>query len=353
MQTHSLDTLVAATHDELYEVITDGGGGGGGVPAMIASRIGSGSSGSTTSSSASGWAPFRDINGLLADRDGRIYIMDGASLLDMTQPGSIVRSLGQINNGRYGVAAITPSGWLAMGKFHQRALILYGPVFGASTQQQTSDPSLASLLGAVLAPSSDTACGGVAAGCNERLVTSTPPPTSALVRSLPAPTGGEASSNGGTAAAASGAGASGESLALMARTVITVRVGDRAFVAHRALLAERCGYFRQLLASEGFAESVPATQLKATAVLADRLLVPEVCDLLKPRLLAAACTPVNVISYLQWAEAHNFTSLVAALKTYFITHCKAAAAAAPEQLVEQASQNPDLAAELIRDLARS
>ncbi|KXZ49668.1 hypothetical protein GPECTOR_20g525 [Gonium pectorale] len=363
--------LVAAAQDELYEVPTRDGGGAVALT-RIACRTSSGSTGSSSSACSS--AAFRDIKGLLAAGDGRIYIMDGDSVLEMSQSScgsAAIRSLGEINNARFGrLAAISPSGWLAIGNYPYQALTLQGPGFGAGTQQkQTSTPSsLASFLGAVLAPSS------------ESLAASAPPPTSALVRyhaPAPAPTGGEAtSSNGGAAAAAAGAGATGGSLALMARTVITVRVGDRAFVVHRALLAERCGYFKQLLASEGFVDSgaaevtlgkadpdvfgrllffiyynvldVPATQLQATVELAGRLLMPQVCELLKPRLLAAACTPTTIIPCLLWAEAHSFIALIPALKAYFVDHCKAAAATAPEQLDELISRSPALAAELWR-----
>ncbi|KXZ49662.1 hypothetical protein GPECTOR_20g519 [Gonium pectorale] len=180
----------------------------------------------------------------------------------------------------------------------------------------------------------------------------------------------------GTYAGASASGAAGSG----GSPVLTVRVGDRAFVVHRGLLAERCGYFKQLLESEGFAESgadevtlgeadpevfgrllcfiywdllaVPEAQLRMTLELAGRLLVPEVCEQLKPRVLTA-CTPATIISDMLWADAHNLAALIPDLKNYFIHNLKAVAAAAPEQLDDLTSRSPALAAEIFRTMARS
>ncbi|KXZ49642.1 hypothetical protein GPECTOR_20g499 [Gonium pectorale] len=110
--------------------------------------------------------------------------------------------------------------------------------------------------------------------------------------------------------------------------------------------------FGRLLAYSGVLD-VPATQLKATLELAARLLMPEVCELLKPRLLVAACTPATITSYLLWAEQRNLTALLPALKAFFLEHCKAVAEAVPEQLDELTARHPALAAELLRTLARA
>ncbi|KXZ49669.1 hypothetical protein GPECTOR_20g526 [Gonium pectorale] len=326
--------LVAATNDELYEVPTaDGGGGvGGGSRQPISISANTGRYRCSTSPGCGfmfPWKPRHGVQGLLATVDGGVCILDGSSLLEMDEEYGDIRAVPGIDDMHGSLPTVTASGWLAIGALRERVLKLYGP--GFRTRQYTPAP-LVSFLGGVRAASSvDHGGGSSAAG----------------------------SSNGSP--------------------VLTVRVGDRAFVAHRALLAEHSGYFRQLLASEGFAESGAAEmtlgeadpdvfgrllfymysgvlyllepQLKAAAQLADRLMMPDVCEQLKPRLLAA-CTPATIISYLLWAEEHNLTALIPALKHFFLEHCKAVAEAVPAQLDELTARHPALAAELFRTVAR-
>ncbi|KXZ49661.1 hypothetical protein GPECTOR_20g518 [Gonium pectorale] len=335
--------LLAATSTTVYSVHTGSG--------TVKGVAGPGNSSSVSCSSGrlqqncGAAASFTRISSMTASGYGQVYIMDDYSLREMTAPAWHVHTIHDTDRPagsiRFScssattpaVIAITSTGWLAVGDWHD--LVLYGPGFKST-------------VSAV--------------------------PTSALLRylaSAPAPTGGEASSNGGTAVE-SGTGASESS-------VLTVRVGDRAFAAHRVLLAERCEFFKKLLAVKGFAESgaaevtlgeadpdvfgrllafiywgvldVPATHLKAAVELAGRLLMPEVCELLKPRLLAA-CTPATVVSDLLWAEKYGLTGLVPLLTDFLIEHLKAAVAAAPEQVTVLTARSPALAAEVIRTMAR-
>ncbi|KXZ49675.1 hypothetical protein GPECTOR_20g532 [Gonium pectorale] len=353
-------TLIAATPYELYEVpiptttttttpttnTAAGGGGGGGGPQPVARMLaGDATSRSRFKDGLGTEARFGAVEAIVASGDGHTYIVDESRLRELTRPSGHVHTLdGSLPNSDVICCyppAITPSGWVAVGVYNVPGLAVYGPGFAPTAYAKR----------------------GLAAA-----------PTDALVRCLtatacPPPSAG---SGGGTGGGDCGRGCS-------ANAVLTVRVFDRAFVVHRALLEDRCGYFKGLLASEGFAESaadevalpdadpdvfgrllaymysgsldVPTEQLKATAELADRLLMPAVCEQLKPRLLAA-CTPATVVDDLLWADRHNLADLIPELKDKFVWNIKAAIAAAPEQLHELTSRSPTLAAEVIRTMAR-
>ncbi|KAG2450237.1 hypothetical protein HYH02_000334 [Chlamydomonas schloesseri] len=121
---------------------------------------------------------------------------------------------------------------------------------------------------------------------------------------------------------------------------LTVRVGKRRFFVHRGILSARCDYFKQRLARRdafvdaGAAEldlpdadpdafglllrwlytgavGIPLEQARGVAELADRLLLPELCASALST-LATAVTVHNIVDALLWAhachEAHGGSS---------------------------------------------
>ncbi|KAG2501965.1 hypothetical protein HYH03_000462 [Edaphochlamys debaryana] len=189
---------------------------------------------------------------------------------------------------------------------------------------------------------------------------------------------------GGSSSAGGGNGINGASLCAAAG-VVTVRVGDRAFPAHRSILAAGSDYFARLLAPGGsFADSAaaevalpdadpaafvhllsymycssfgePCTQvlqppselLRPTAALAGRLLMGGAVAALTSQLLAAA-RPDRVLEDLVWADAHGMVELRSRLLNFALTSRRSAALGGVEELVQAC---PQLAAELMRGLFR-
>ncbi|KXZ49663.1 hypothetical protein GPECTOR_20g520 [Gonium pectorale] len=299
-------------------------------------------------------ATFDDITGILCDGDGRLYIADGTALREMSSPGYHVHTLvancvgvsARLCGNAY--LAILPSGWLAVPA--DSTIKMLGPGFKPLPLSKQG----ASRLGPGLPP--------------------LPVPLSEMAKYLLASPGG-----GGTEAGGSGS-SGGHDGGPGASPVLTIRVGDRAFVAHRALLADRCEFFKRLLAREGFAESgademalpeadpdvfglllgwvywgvleVPDHLLRPTAELAGRLLMPGVCAELQERLLAAV-TPATAVGDLLWAERHSMTGLVSELKGFFARRLGEVVAAAPDALDELTRESPALAAELFRAVGRT
>ncbi|PNH09462.1 Kelch repeat and BTB domain-containing protein 12 [Tetrabaena socialis] len=166
--------------------------------------------------------------------------------------------------------------------------------------------------------------------------------------------GASTSSAGDDGGSASGSGGPGG-------RIVTVRVGDSAFDAHRSLLAHHSDYFKQLFDS-GFSDSgateivlsdvnaeafvwllaymyrgvleVPYNLLRPTAELAGWLFMPDVYHELAMRLMGA-CTPANTVSNLLWAEKHSMGELVAQLKAYFVRYTKEVVAATPRSAMEE------------------
>ncbi|KAG2441676.1 hypothetical protein HXX76_003294 [Chlamydomonas incerta] len=139
---------------------------------------------------------------------------------------------------------------------------------------------------------------------------------------------------------------------------VTVRVGERRFHLHRAILAARCDYFRQRLAEGSFADGrmpccgrdldlpdtepeafalllrwlytggvdVPPEKARGVVELADRLLLPELCDAAQAALLASVSAE-GVVEALLWAAgcaevrgAGRFGGLLEALNRWYVSH---------------------------------
>ncbi len=134
---------------------------------------------------------------------------------------------------------------------------------------------------------------------------------------------------------------------------VEVEVGGQVFQAHTAVLAARSEYFRQRLGpGAGFADGgsqrlslpdadpaafalvlrymytdrvpvgpIPAALLQPVGELADRLLLPGLCEQVGSQLLAAVCA-ASVVGLLLWAEQRGtwFGSLLAGLKAWFVEH---------------------------------
>ncbi|PNH02013.1 Kelch-like protein 29, partial [Tetrabaena socialis] len=145
-------------------------------------------------------------------------------------------------------------------------------------------------------------------------------------------------------------------------------VGSRTFHVHRLILSARSDYFRQLLGGS-FADSgtqqlnlpdadpdifelllrfvyagavdVPEVQAQAVAELADRLLLPKLCQL-AVAVVEASVSTATVVGLLLWAEACGpaFSELLSRLKAWYVEHHEAVLEAAPgtvEQLAADAA----------------
>ena len=167
-----------------------------------------------------------------------------------------------------------------------------------------------------------------------------------------------------------------------------VVVGGRRFHCHRLILSARCDYFRQRLAGDGFADAraaelelpdadadafalllrwlytggadIPAEQARGVAELADRLLLPELCDAAL-EVVASAAAADNVVDRLLWAAAccdargsgggggggaSSFARLLARLKGWYVEHHGQVAAEAGASRKRLAEAAPGLSVEL-------
>ncbi|PNH09119.1 Actin-binding protein IPP [Tetrabaena socialis] len=163
---------------------------------------------------------------------------------------------------------------------------------------------------------------------------------------------------------------------------VTIVVGGRTFHVHRAVLSARSDYFRQRLGG-GFADGglqqlslpdadpgafalllrfiytgvvadIPAAQAQAVAELADRLLLPELCQL-AVALVEASVSAGTVVGLLLWAEACGlaFSELLSRLKAWYVEHLEAVLEEAPDAVERLAEQRPGLMVELMRGCARA
>ncbi|KXZ45695.1 hypothetical protein GPECTOR_51g680 [Gonium pectorale] len=323
---------------------------------------------------------FAAIAGLAAGAGGRIYIADDGSLRRLDSSVGTVLTLlggGSQRTWRTPHLALLPSGCLAAcGHARDPALHLLG---GGFLPPPLSPPSLVGgwrrwqrqrQEQAAELEDGGTCCDVCGAGVGsrgDRRHEAAVAAAERLCEQLQAPQGGDDHTGSGGAAAA----------------VVTVRVGPRAFLAHRSLLALCSDYFKHLLAPDsGFAEAaaahgshyaqtelldadprafglllsymytgtlaVPEELLRPTLELAGRLLMPDVCATLRPRLLAAGCgSPGTVAADLVWAEQHSLSDLVPELVRRFVRHRREAVAANPEAVRQLAEGSPALAAELL------
>ncbi|KAG2452062.1 hypothetical protein HYH02_003098 [Chlamydomonas schloesseri] len=134
---------------------------------------------------------------------------------------------------------------------------------------------------------------------------------------------------------------------------LVVRVGERRFPVHRAILSARCDYFKQRLAGDGLLDAraaelelpdadpdafalllrwlytggadVPSDQARSVAELADRLLLPELCAEAQG-VVASSVTAGSVVDCLLWAwgccesRGDAFAGLLAQLKEWYVSH---------------------------------
>ncbi|KAG2426674.1 hypothetical protein HXX76_012984 [Chlamydomonas incerta] len=161
---------------------------------------------------------------------------------------------------------------------------------------------------------------------------------------------------------------------------LTIRVGERRFHVHRAILSARCDYFKQRLGGSAFEDAraaelelpdadpdafalllrwlytggadVPSEQARGVAALADRLLLPELCAAAQG-VVAGAVTADTAVDCLLWAwgcsESQDggggFGELVAQLKEWYVSHheeVRREAGPSRQRLVEAPSLNVEL-----------
>ncbi|PNH09484.1 Trishanku [Tetrabaena socialis] len=360
----SADMLLAATYLALVSVPLPGSSGdGAGQVRLLAGQWRQ--SGSNDGCGTA--ARFDSILGMLSGADHRIHVadyqhlrrVDGHSTVSTVCSSCFTYSSSCLPT--YYYMAILPSGQLAaaVATGATSGIVIIGGGFAPSSQLQGSpirERVMKHLVAAPYGSSSasagrtDSASGGVAM---------VPRRSKRLRGSGDAGSSHSDSDKGGSSG-----------------IVVTVKVGDRAFAVHRSLLAERSEYFKQLFegsfADSGAAEvtlpdadpdafaailgftywgvlEVPYNLLRPAAELAERLLMPHICQRLTARLLVG-CTPATAVSDLLWAERHNM-GVVGELKAFFVQHAKEVVEVAPAMVDQLAATSPQLAAQLICALA--
>ncbi|KAG2493325.1 hypothetical protein HYH03_008460 [Edaphochlamys debaryana] len=296
-------------------------------------------------------ARFHDITALLPVAGGRLLIADGPDPRCMDDACGAVSTLLRgcfVKDGARQLVVLRDGGLGAVTAVHGSLLLISGKDFTRPWQPPTR-----------LAPAAFT----------DHLLGVLAPPAEVY--------GGD-----GGSSVASGPTATATAAALCG--AVTVRVGGRAFPAHRSVLTAGSEYFARLLApGGGFAESgapevalldadpaafahllsymygtslglfsasspslaVPPALLRPTAALAGRLLMGGGAVAALTERLAAAATPASVLSDLAWADAHGMTGLAEQLRTYSIPNRKALDPSGLRQLVDS---SPEQAAELLK-----
>ncbi|KAG2493384.1 hypothetical protein HYH03_008516 [Edaphochlamys debaryana] len=291
-------------------------------------------------------ARFDLIRALLPVSGGRLLISDGPDLRCMDAGGAVTTLLrgcfGGLNARQM---ALLPSGDLGAILHDQTVAVVSGGDWAFTVPPSTAATDrLLSILAPPAAEEAGTSCSGGSR------------------------TAGHTFGSSSTAAACEG---------------VTVRVGDRAFHAHRSVLAAGSEYFARLLApGGGFEESgapevalpdadpaafahllsymystslglsgassqllaVPPELLRPTAALAGRLLMGGAVAALTER-LAASTTTATVRSDLAWADAHGMTDLAERLRAFAVRKRKVVDHIALEEFGERC---PPQAAKLLR-----
>ncbi|PNH02453.1 ARM REPEAT PROTEIN INTERACTING WITH ABF2 [Tetrabaena socialis] len=161
-------------------------------------------------------------------------------------------------------------------------------------------------------------------------------------------------------------------------TDVAIVVGGRTFHVHRALLSARCDYFQQRLGgsfTDGSAQqldlpdadpeafevvllfvytgtvNIPVALAAGVAELADRLLLPELCEQ-AVALVEASVSACTVAGLLLWAEARSpaFAELLSRLKGWYVENHEAVVREAKEEVGLLMARNPQLFLELMLEL---
>ncbi|PNH03062.1 Speckle-type POZ protein-like B [Tetrabaena socialis] len=272
-------------------------------------------------------AGFSSVYGIVLDSDGCVYVPDfdgGTTSLLRVAPDGAVTTIAEGLEGDLSCPSILPNGCLALFDLDQAAVHLLG-------------------LGLKL-PNCHTG----------------PAPARPLPRTLPADLG-----------------------ALLGRQPdgtadVTIVVGGRTFHAHRLLLCARSDYFQQRLGADfadGSAQqldlpdadpeafelvllflysgeaNVPLALAASVAELADRLLLPELCEQ-AAAVLEATVSVSTVVGLLLWADSRGpaFSELLTRLKGWYVEHHQAVMREAEEEVGLLMARSPKLLLELMRGL---
>ncbi|KAG2452014.1 hypothetical protein HYH02_003055 [Chlamydomonas schloesseri] len=164
---------------------------------------------------------------------------------------------------------------------------------------------------------------------------------------------------------------------------LVIRVGERRFHVHRLILSSRCDYFKQrLAASGGFADGraaelelpdadpdafallmrwlytggadIPLEHARGVAELADRLLLPELCDVALEA-VGASVDVATIVDSLLWAAGCSdlrnggggFGELLGLLKGWYVAHYVEVAEEAGDSRARLAAEAPGLMVELM------
>ena len=332
--------------------------GGGATPQLLAGQESERGAARVDGSGADARFHHLSSAGLQVNADGRLLLLDLDSTADVTRlrlvaPGGTVSTVTGVElAGRWVDLVILPNGYLAAREIAQVQSD------GDLDEDEMAEPYWESKRVAVIATSfTPLALVATAAAAG-------PPP-----RSLPADLGAlveDAQQPGGGGAVAD----------------LVIRVGERRFHCHRAILSARCDYFKHRLAGDAFEDARAAElelpdadpdtfalllrwlytggadilpkQARGVAELADRLLLPELCARALD-VLFASVDAGSIVDSLLWAagccEAHGgggaFDQLLLRLKRWYVERAAEVRAAARDSLRALMTQQPDLMLELM------
>ncbi|KAG2452027.1 hypothetical protein HYH02_003065 [Chlamydomonas schloesseri] len=347
------ECLLLTTHTAIYRLPLDtpAAGGPAGVGSMALKLLAGhlGEEGQEFKDGIGAEARFGCLRaGIALDGQGRLLLLDYDNDLDITRcrvvaPGGRVSTLpGYCLDGIWIRPAVLPNGYLA-------ALGYSYVQVGGDSEDEDDDPRPGSWESTRIAVAATSFKPPPPAGL--------PPP-----RSLPADLGALLDAQpDGTAD-------------------LVIRVGERRFAVHRAILSARCDYFKQRLAGDGFSDGraaelelpdadpdafavvlrwlytggadIPPEHARGVAELADRLLLPELCAAAQ-EVLVASVDAATIVDSLLWAagccesRGGSFTQLLARLKGWYVEHAAEVRRTARDSLLALMTQQPDLMLELM------